>query len=268
MKLVFTVDLDRDANIEVPGQAAAGSIDRGEGTSPRFSSAAWALPRYADLLDDLGIPAAFFCEGRTAEELKDEMGCLAHFELGVHGYDHENLTHRILRADAEEAVRHGFEAVKDVTGKAPDAFRAPYMHPPKGLADFLRETGTGISVDSSSYSSSGTIDLLPGYIAEVPVSEGIGPEGGNMAGYLWAMHGGRRAPEDYIAFAEEFPEDGFLVLADHVWHIRESREKGVRSDEESNEELEKVCAVIGGILDLGAEPVSLSEAASYAGMRR
>ncbi len=34
---LFTVDLDRDVNFPVPGQAAAGSLDRGSGTAPRFS---------------------------------------------------------------------------------------------------------------------------------------------------------------------------------------------------------------------------------------
>ena len=268
MKLVFTVDLDRDANIEVPGQTEAGSADRGEGTAPRFSSSGWALARNADMLDSIGMPAAFFCEGRTAEALKDEMGCLDRFELGIHGYDHENLTHRIPRAEAAAAVRHGFDAVKDVTGRTPSAFRAPYMHQPKAVAAFLRDTGTGILTDSSMYASGpGSFPFaLPGYVAEVPVTEGTGPEGGAMSGYFWAMHEGKRPPEDYSFLAKSVPEDGTLVLADHVWHIRESRASGVRSDEDSQKELDFVSEVLRALMDAGAEPETLSDAASDAYM--
>ncbi len=47
----FTVDLDRDANFPIPGQAAAGSLDRGSGAAPRFSSAERGLSILLDVLD-------------------------------------------------------------------------------------------------------------------------------------------------------------------------------------------------------------------------
>ena len=66
-KLYFTVDADRDVNIPIPGSVAAGSIDRGSGTGPRFSSSERGMSVLVDLLDDIGVRGTFFLEGRTAE---------------------------------------------------------------------------------------------------------------------------------------------------------------------------------------------------------
>ncbi|WP_400202893.1 polysaccharide deacetylase family protein [Methanomethylophilus alvi] len=254
------MDLDRDVNIEVPGQVEAGSLDRGAGTAPRFSSSAKGLALLADMLDDLAIPAAFFCEGRTLEETRDSSGCLAHFEIGVHGYDHESLGH-MTRPDAIEAVRHGCQAVRDVIGRNPVAFRAPYMRQPRAVGDFLKEVGCGIHIDSSQYAYGDDCrpSLLPGYVAEIPVTEGTDAEGRRISAYLWPMHEGKRSPQDYIDLASAVPEDGVLVIADHTWHIVESRSGGVFSEDDLRENLEKTERVLRGILEAGNRPATLSE---------
>lgn len=149
-RLCFTVDYDRDVNLEIPGQIAAGSLDRGEGTSPRFTSSGRGLRLLVEALDDAGMPATFFCEGRTLEENRDTAGLLDGFDIGAHGYDHEALAH-MIRPDAIAAVEHGCQVIKDITGRPPSCFRAPYMHRPKNIADFLRNTG--IRIDSSTYAS-------------------------------------------------------------------------------------------------------------------
>ena len=89
-KLYFTVDADRDVNIPIPGSVAAGSIDRGSGTGPRFSSSERGMRILAELLDGLGVRGTFFMEGRTAEVT--DCSFLAGHCIGLHGYDHEDLT--------------------------------------------------------------------------------------------------------------------------------------------------------------------------------
>ncbi len=260
VKFCFTIDLDRDVNTEVPGQIEAGSVDRGQGTAPRFSSSARGLALLADMLDDIGLPAAFFCEGRTLEETKDVSGCLAHFEIGVHGYDHESLGH-MTRPDAVEAVRHGCQAARDVLGRNPVAFRAPYMRQPRAVGDFLREVGYGIHIDSSQYAYGDDCvpSILPGYAVEIPVTEGTDAEGRRISAYLWPMHEGKRRPEDYAALASSLPEDGVFVLADHTWHIVESRASGVFSDGDLKDNLVRTETALRGILDAGHTPSTLSE---------
>ncbi len=147
-RFCFTVDLDRDVNICVPGRTAAGSIDRGQGDSPRFSSSASGLEVLVGILDDLGMPCTFFCEGRTMEELSDRAGLLDGFEVGLHGYDHEDLS-AVPGPEVPGILRRGADAIRDSTGRDPVCFRAPYMRPPEGLAQMLGEAG--INADSSIY---------------------------------------------------------------------------------------------------------------------
>lgn len=247
----------------IPGQVAAGSLDRGNGTDARFSSTENGLALLTDMLDEIGLPATFFLEGRTAEAVKDSAGRLDGFEIGVHGYDHEVLTD-MPRPDAIEAVKHGCQAIRDVTGRSPTCFRAPYMRQPRAVGDFLG--GTGIHVDSSQYAYADCCipTILPGYIAEIPVTEGTDSEGRKISAYLWPMHEGKRCPQDYIDLAASVPDNGVYVLADHTWHISESRTSGPFSDEDLSANLTNVRTVLEGIRDAGLTPCTLSEAAHLA----
>ena len=125
-KLYFTVDADRDVNIPIPGSVAAGSIDRGSGTGPRFSSSERGMSVLVDLLDDIGVRGTFFLEGRTAEMA--DCSVLSGHCIGLHGYDHEDLTgaQTGIVPDAEEVLRRGYGAVSDAVSR-PTCFRAPYM---------------------------------------------------------------------------------------------------------------------------------------------
>lgn len=259
-RFCLTVDLDRDVNVEVPGQTEAGSMDRGGGTSSRFSSSARGLELLVGILDRLGMPATFFCEGRTLEAVGDHSGYLAHFELGVHGYDHEALGH-MARPDAVAAVRRGCQAVRDVTGRNPVAFRAPYMRQPRAVGDFLREVGFGIHIDSSQYAygEDCVATILPGYIAEIPVTEGIDAEGNRISAYLWPMHEGKRRPQDYVDLASSVPENGVFVLADHTWHLVESRRYGILDDDMLKANLARTEQVLRSLLEAGLRPSTLAD---------
>ena len=256
-RLVFTVDLDRDVNIPEPGVSRAGSIDRGEGTSPRFSSSERGLARLLDLLDDIGVRATFFTEGRTAETV-DVSGVSGHC-IGLHGYDHEDLTGKetsVEYTDSEvhDLLKKGYIAVKDNVG-VPTCFRAPYMSADDSV---LREVSDlGIRHDSSVYSALGEqpYETVHG-MTEHPVPKTRDARGKNMAAYLWPMHEGRRSPDDYIWMASQL-EDGDLVLATHSWHMVESRERGLMDGPESERNSDNVRRVIEGILDLGYTPSTI-----------
>lgn len=88
--LCFTVDVDRDVNIPIKGMNKAGSMDRGSGKTPRYDSSAEGLRILTELLDEMGVKATYFAEGRTLMNI----GAQALFgrEVGIHGLDHEDMT--------------------------------------------------------------------------------------------------------------------------------------------------------------------------------
>ena len=256
-RLIFTVDLDRDVNLPVEGRSAAGSIDRGEGDSPRFSSAERGLSVLLDLLDDLNMKATFFVEGRTAETI-DCSGVSDHC-VGFHGYDHEDLTGKETRmayGDGEicNILKNGYIAVSDNI-KRPTCFRAPYMSADDRV---LREVSElGIRHDSSVYSALGEQPYATSYgITEHPVPKSKDSRGKNMAAYLWPMHEGRRTPSDYIWMASQL-EEGDLILATHSWHMVESRDRGVMDAADAGRNSDNVREVLEGVLDLGYVPSTI-----------
>lgn len=246
-KLYFTVDADRDANIPVPGQAAAGSIDRGSGTAPRFSSSERGMSVLAELLDGIGVRGTFFVEGRTAE--MTECSVLSGHCIGLHGYDHEDLTgtETGVIPDVENVLRRGYDAVSDRLSK-PTCSRAPYMRADERILNIFK--GLGIRADSSFYTTVGgpTDPYGIGGMTEYPVPKMKDSRGKTIAAYLWPMHEGKRVPQDYIDMASEV---GTLVLATHTWHMVERREQGVMDDGWVRKNADDVRQVIEGILDLG-----------------
>lgn len=246
-KLYFTVDVDRDCNIPLPGSSAAGSIDRGGGTQPRFSSSEIGLPIIADLLDDLGIRGTFFLEGHTAEVT--DCSCIGGHCIGLHGYDHEDLVGKETGVipDAEDVLRRGFDAVSDSVS-APTCFRAPYMTADERVISAVR--GLGIKADSSVYTDIGgpTAPYRKDGMTVYPVPKAKDSGGRTIAAYLWPMHEGKRVPEDYIELAGHLDH---LVLATHSWHMAESRSDGPMSRTRMSENADNVRRVLEGILDLG-----------------
>ncbi|MDR1404052.1 MAG: polysaccharide deacetylase family protein [Candidatus Methanoplasma sp.] len=256
----FTADLDRDVNIRIPGAAAAGSADRGDGNSPRFGSARAGLDILLEILRDAGVKATFFAEGRTLENVSAKG--LSEHEVGVHGYDHEDMT-SMSGQEIRECLGRAVRSVRVAAGRDPVSFRAPYMKINETVLGILPEFG--IRYDSSMYAQMGGSirpRMLSGGVTEVPVPEGRDRSGNKIAAYLWPMHEGKRMPEDYVNMASEIREDIF-VLATHTWHMAESRDRGIMAPDEVSRNAENVRAVIDGIVGMGFEPMSVSDAAEY-----
>ena len=256
-ELIFTVDLDRDVNIPITGCSAAGSMDRGQGTEPRFSSADLGLAVLLDVLDAVGVKGTFFVEGRTSETI-DCSGLSGHC-VGFHGYDHEDLSGQstgvmYTRDEVESILRRGFDSVSDNISR-PTCFRAPYMVRNGHVESFLPELG--VFHDSSSYGDLGAepFDLGNG-VMEHPVPKTTDGSGRSMAAYLWPMHEGKRPPSDYVAMASRM-EHGQLILATHTWHMVEWRERGMMGPDEVHRNADHVVEVLSGILDLGYQPTML-----------
>ena len=252
-KLYFTVDADRDVNIPIPGSVAAGSINRGSGTGPRFSSSERGMSVLVDLLDDIGVRGTFFLEGRTAEMA--DCSVLSGHCIGLHGYDHEDLTgaQTGIVPDAEEVLRRGYGAVSDTVSR-PTCFRAPYMTVNPEVLSAVR--GLGITRDSSFYTPVGgpTDPYEIEGMTEYPVPKMKDATGRTIAAYLWPMHEGKRVPSDYVSMAEGLSH---LVLATHTWHMVETREGGVMDEAWVSENSDRVRQVLEGILDLGFEPCAV-----------
>lgn len=255
-RLIFTVDLDRDVNTPVKGYAAAGSMDRGSGTEPRFSSTGKGLMMLLDLLDDIGVRATFFVEGRTSEVI-DCSSIFGHC-IGFHGYQHEDLLGQDtgVGVDCEDVLTRGFHAVSDNIAR-PVCFRAPYMRADEHILEIV--SGLGIRHDSSVYrrpeeglDSYSTV----GGMLEHPVPISKDSRGKAIFAYLWPMHEGRRGPEDYITMADSLECDDF-ILATHTWHMVESYDRGMMSDECVESNMENLRSVLEGIVDSGRTPATM-----------
>jgi hypothetical protein len=251
-RLIFTVDLDRDVNIEVDGSRAAGSMDRGQGTAPRFESAEKGLEILLDILHNYGIKATFFVEGHTAEVL--DCSVLADHCVGFHGYDHEDMT-KLGPDDLREVMEKGYSAVKDNL-KAPTCFRAPFMQMSDQVYGELGRLG--IKHDSSVYADPGKRPYEVSGVTEHPVAKGKDVRGKNIAAYLWPMHEGKREPSDYLSLARSVG-DGDLVLGTHSWHMVESRDKGIMTWAEMEHNKKAVEQTLKLIIDEGFEPATIIE---------
>ena len=252
--LCVTVDLDRDVNISLGG-AAAGSLDRGKGTAPRFTSSEKGLSLLSELFDEMSIKATFFAEASTLRKVN--AGLLGGHCVGIHGVDHEDITSVRDVEEKRSILEKSAAAVRDAVGRAPECFRAPYMRIDDATLDILPEIG--IKVDSSKYAAM-TKRMIPEKLRsgvwEMAVPEGLDKNGKKIAAYLWPMHELKRVPDDYIRMASVM-EEGAFVLATHTWHLVESRSKGMMTSEEIKKNVGSVRRVLEGIIDEGMRPMTL-----------
>ncbi len=260
---VFTVDVDRDVNVAEQGRYDSASTVRGTETSSfRTESSARGLQLIADLLDDLGMKATFFLEGDTLRAIArkvDVRELLASHEVGCHGVCHEDITGEstgicLTGLEIESLVSESASIVKDVAGKDPAGFRAPYLHTNS-------ETLAILAMKGFKYDSSKTFTIKQGRIGpyrleegiwELPVARGLDAKGKHIVSYLWPMHEGRRKPDDYLDLALGIKQ-GCLVIATHSWHIVETYGGGLLNDDQVRDNLSHVRRVLEGVRDMGLE---------------
>ncbi len=262
----FTVDVDRDVNLQKRGKEEAVSKARKGSDEPRFDSSFQGFKILSSLFQETGIEATFFMEGETAEKLASRCDLpimLSHHEVAFHGLAHEDLVdpEGILRFDRDaviERFKKGINKVIRSTGQIPEGFRAPYLHVNDDVLDILLE-------QNMIYDSSIMMDMVDGRIHpfktrgiwEIPIACSRDKKGRRIVSYLWPLHEGKRTADDYVEMFNGLT-DGLLVLATHSWHLVESYQ-GVKSPVEVEKNVEDVRRIIEAAKARGIHFTTLSD---------
>jgi len=249
-RICFTVDVDRDANECVPGRRDA--VSKGS-ENARFTSSERGANLLLEMLDEIGIKATFFAEARTLASINTSF---SNNEIAMHGADHEDMTGEIsgmpmADEDLDEIMETSMNTIRDRTGQSPKGFRAPYMRTNDNVMKALARCG--MRYDSSMYAHIGKkfhpYDIGNG-LTEIPMPSGTDGNGKKIVAYLWPMHEGKRAPDDYVRMAETV-EDGVFVIATHSWHIVESKDGVKMNDQRIKKNINETKEIIESILDKG-----------------
>ena len=240
--LALTVDVDPDANRAVPGRLETASAGMDEGV--RLEACFEGLALLLDMLDEAGLPATFFHEARTLEELRarqpelfERLAAAERFEHGCHGYRHEDFA----ASGAEEApagiLQRAGAVIEDAFGSPPRAFRAPYCRLTPVLVEAL--CSLRYRYDASlTREPSADWGLRPyplrdpgaapgGGLYELALCRGRDGAGRPISGYLWQLFEGNRAVGDYTALVRSLraPHPGGLMQVGlHPWHLIVSAE--------------------------------------------
>jgi peptidoglycan/xylan/chitin deacetylase (PgdA/CDA1 family) len=222
----------------------------------------------SELLEELDIHATFFLEGDALRDITrhtDVRSLLEKHEVACHGVCHEDFTGEstgicLSGMQVVEVAEESRSIVRDVLGRAPSGFRAPYQH--------IDITGlSALAKAGFSYDSSNTDNIIDGKIGprtldegivEVPLACGKDNRGRKIVSYLWPMHEGKRNAEDYLDLATSF-RSGYLVLATHSWHLAETFGRGNLDPEQSALEIGKTRTVLVGMQDQGIKFLTIKD---------
>lgn len=106
------------------------------------------VPRLRRLLQQRELPATWFVPGHSIETFPEQIGdvAAAGFEIGCHGYSHENPVAMSPQQEADVLGR-SIELVKDLTGRPPTGYVAPWWEMSEHTAQLLLDNG--FSYDNS-----------------------------------------------------------------------------------------------------------------------
>ncbi|QDB78282.1 polysaccharide deacetylase [Georgenia wutianyii] len=119
------------------------------------------VPRLRRLLQQRELPATWFVPGHSIDTFRREIGDVAEagFEIGCHGYSHENPVAMTAQQEADVLGR-SIELVKGLTGSAPTGYVAPWWEMSERTAQLLLDNGF-------SYDNSQSYDDFSPYYARV-----------------------------------------------------------------------------------------------------
>lgn len=85
------------------------------------------IPRLLKLFKKYHLPATWFAPGHSIETFPEQMKMIvdAGHEVGAHGYSHENPIAMSAKQE-EDVLLKSIELIKDLTGKAPMGYVAPW----------------------------------------------------------------------------------------------------------------------------------------------
>ncbi len=188
------------------------------------------------LLDEK-LPATFYFEARSVakfNEIKSEKIKLfkhSQFELGVHGYDHEDLTGEetgivFNKKEEEETIKTARNHLEEIFSTKMHGFRAPYMRKTDNTYRIL--SNLGFIYDSSVYQES-IYAIKPHLsdhdIIEFPVIKT--PKESPMKGmytYLWPLFEESRNIDETIENYQNIVNnsediDSYVSINLHSWHF-------------------------------------------------
>ncbi|MHA1406488.1 MAG: polysaccharide deacetylase family protein [Candidatus Heimdallarchaeaceae archaeon] len=201
-----------------------------EGTKSSF-------PFLVTYLVENNLPATFFLEARTAsiffnlnpESLRYVKNPL--FDIGVHGYDHEDLTGKetgikFSQWEEERVLSEAKNKIEKIFNKKVNGFRAPYMRLSNNTLNILDRLG--FTYDSSLYYKA--VHGIQPYkirkrIIEFPVIKT--PKDSNMKGmytYLWPLFEKKRSLGEIIDNYSSLIKNtknkhSFISINLHSWHF-------------------------------------------------
>lgn len=117
------------------------------------------VPRLAKLFRERELPSSWFIPGHSIETFPKQVEAVASagFEIGVHGYSHENPV-AMTPQQEEDVLARCVELVRGVTGSNPKGYSAPWW-------EMSEMTGTLLQKYGFSYDHSNFIhDFLPFWV--------------------------------------------------------------------------------------------------------
>lgn len=116
------------------------------------------MPRLRKLLQGRGLPSTWFIPGHSIETFPQETADVvdAGFEIGVHGYSHENPV-AMSREQEEDVLHKCIDLIEGLTGAPPKGYVAPWWEMSEHTAQLLLDNGFSYD-NSQSYH-----DFLPFY---------------------------------------------------------------------------------------------------------
>lgn len=116
------------------------------------------IPRIRRLLEGRNLPATWFVPGHSIETFPREIADVvkAGFEIGCHGYSHENPMAMSSQQEAD-VLGKSVELVRQITGAPPRGYVAPWWEMSEQTAQLLMENGFKYD-NSQSYN-----DFIPFY---------------------------------------------------------------------------------------------------------
>ena len=192
---------------------------------------------FINFLLDEKIPSTFYFEARSIRmfnELypdKTKMFKLPLFEIGAHGYDHEDLTGEetkvvFTKQEEEEIIRKSQRNIETLFSTKILGFRAPYMRITENTNGILSKLGF---VYSSSIYQESISAVRPYFIdqdlIEFPVIKT--PKDCSMKGmytYLWPLFEGNRGIdntiENYLQIVKNSEDEiSYISINLHSWHF-------------------------------------------------
>ncbi len=124
-EILVAYGVDIDAVAGWPG--SYGGEDSPDDISRGLFAGEVGIPRLLKLFKKYHLPATWFAPGHSIETFPEQMKMIvdAGHEVGAHGYSHENPIAMSTKQE-EDVLLKSIELIKDLTGKAPIGYVAPW----------------------------------------------------------------------------------------------------------------------------------------------